>query len=102
MKHHGRATGAAKAADIASGLGAMVLGAGIALLLPVALRGHAITLLIAGAVVHGTGMSLKYRLEQREGKPLRWERLLFWLCWAGLVALGSWIAADALAAPGST
>jgi hypothetical protein len=102
MKHHDRVTGIAKAAEVASGLGAMVLGAGIALLLPVALRGHAITLLIAGAMVHGTGMSLKYRLERREEKPLWWERLLFWLCWAGLVTLGAWIAADAMAGPGST
>jgi peptidoglycan biosynthesis protein MviN/MurJ (putative lipid II flippase) len=100
MKHRGRRTGAAKAAEVASGLGAMVLGAGMALLLPDGLRRHAIALLVGGAVVHGLGMSLRYRLERREGKPLWWERLVFWLCWALLIALGAWIAADALARTG--
>jgi hypothetical protein len=92
---HGR-SGAAKGADIASGLGAVVLGAGLALLLPDVLRGYAVPLLIGGAAVHGAGMSLKYRLEARDHVPATWERALFWLCWAVLAGLGLWIAAAAV------
>jgi len=87
---------AGKGAELASGLGAMVLGAGLALVLPEWLRTFAIPLLIGGVLVHGAGMTLKYRLEARRGPPLWWERALFWLCWGLLALLGIWIAAVAL------
>ena len=83
---------ATKGAELASGLGAIVLGAGLALVLPNWLRAHATALLIGGAFVHGVGMTLKYRLESRKGPPLWWERTLFWLCWACLAALALWLA----------
>jgi len=86
-----------KGAELASGLGAAVLGAGLALVLPEWLRTCAIPLLMGGVLVHGAGMTLKYRLEARGGPPLRWERGLFWLCWALLAMLGIWIAVAALA-----
>ena len=89
--------GRAKAAELAAGLGAIVLGAGLALALPDGLRRYAWPLLIGGAVVHGAGMTLKYRMEARSGPPLWWERALFWLCWACLAGLGVWIGASALA-----
>lgn len=88
---HGQST-ATKGAELASGLGAIVLGAGLALVLPAWLRAYALPLLVAGLFVHGAGMTLKYRLESRDGPPAWWERVLFWLCWACLAALGLWIA----------
>lgn len=88
---HGRSA-ATKGAELASGLGAVVLGAGLALVLPEGLRSYAVPLLAGGALVHGVGMTLKVRLESRDGPPLWWERALFWLCWACLAALGLWIA----------
>lgn len=84
---------ATKGAELASGLGAIVLGAGLALVLPEWLRTYAMPLLIGGVLVHGVGMTLKYRLESRDGQVLWWERALFWLCWALLAVLGIWIAA---------
>jgi hypothetical protein len=87
---HGRSA-AARGAELASGLGAVVLGAGLALVLPDSLRAFALPLLMGGAVVHGVGMTLKYRLESRQGPPPWWERALFWLCWACLAALGLWL-----------
>ncbi len=86
----------AKAADIASGLGAIVLGAGLALFLPVWLRAYAAPLLVGGAIVHGVGMTLKHRLEAKEAPPLWWEEGLFWLCWACLAALGGWLAVEVI------
>lgn len=88
---HGRST-ALKGAELASGLGAIILGGGLALVLPGWLRNYALPILAGGALVHGVGMTLKYRLENRDGPPLWWERALFWLCWVCLAALGLWIA----------
>ena len=83
--------GAAKTAELASGLGAIVLGAGLALLVPDALRGYAIPILVAGILVHGTGMSLKHRPEAIQREPLWWERGLFWFCWVCLSLLAAWL-----------
>ena len=93
---HCRST-AAKGAELASGLGAIVLGAGLALTLPGWLRAYAFPLLVVGVLVHGAGMSLKYRLESRGGPPVWWERAMFWACWACLAGLAIWIAAAAMA-----
>lgn len=87
---------AIKAAELASGLGAVALGAGLALVLPEWLRSYATPLLFGGLVVHGLGMTLKHRWESRGG-PLRgWERSLFWLCWACLAGLALLMAATPL------
>jgi hypothetical protein len=86
--------GIARAVELVSGL-----GAGLALVLPQGLRGFGVALLVAGIAVHGVGMTLKYRLESRMGPPRRWERALFWLCWACLAGLGIWIASGSMASP---
>lgn len=83
--------GAAKAAELASGLGAIVLGGGLVLLVPELLRGYGIPILVAGMLVHGIGMSLKHRLERVEREPLWWERALFWSCWVCLALLAAWL-----------
>jgi hypothetical protein len=88
---------ATKGAELASGLGAIVLGAGLALFLPEGLRAYALPLLVGGVFVHAAGMTLKYRLESRDGPPAWWERALFWACWACLAGLVIWIWATAFA-----
>ena len=92
-----RPSGAAKAAELASGFGALVLGAGLALAAPGWLRSYAVPLLVVGALVHGVGMSLTYRLQTGDMPPALWERALFWGCWASLVGLGVWMGVAALA-----
>ena len=80
-----------KRAELLASLGAGLLGAGVALVAPAWLRGYAMPLLLVGLALHGVGMSLKYRLETRDGPPAPWERALFWGCWAGLGGLLAWI-----------
>jgi len=86
------APGTVKAAELASGLGAIVLGAGLALVLPAGLRTCRPALVVTGAFVHEVGMTLKCRLEARDGPVLWWERAPFWLCRASPAGLGSWLA----------
>lgn len=90
--------GTTKGAELASRLGTVVLGAGLALVLPGWLRSYAVPLRVGGTLVHGIGMTLKHRVEKRDGPPLWWEWALFWLCWLCLAALGVWLAAGFLAA----
>ena len=77
---------AAKRAELLSGLGAIVLGAGLALLAPERLEGFAWFFLIAGGMVHGAGMYMKHGLEVKTGAPIpKWETMLYWLCWVLLL-----------------
>jgi hypothetical protein len=85
------ARGTTRGAELASGLGAIVLGACLALLAPQRLQSLAVPLLVVGILVHGVGMTLKMRLESAQGELLWWERALFWLCWACLAALSVWL-----------
>lgn len=89
---------AAKSAELASGLGAIVPGAGLALLAPDVFRGLAVPLLVVGIVVHGVGMTLKHRLEQAQRQPLWWETALFWICWACLAGVAIWLLVRSLKA----
>lgn len=91
-----RQLASAKGAELLSGLGAIVLGAGLALVVPDWLRRYAIPLLMTGVVVHGVGMTLKYRLDAQQARLVWWERALLWLCWACLAAIVFWIAAAAI------
>ncbi|MEJ7930203.1 hypothetical protein WG922_09470 [Ramlibacter sp. AN1015] len=58
--------GRAEAADLASGVGAMALGAGLALLAHAALAPYALQLLVVGPIVQDGGMTLKNRSESDE------------------------------------
>jgi hypothetical protein len=77
-----------KRAELLSSLGAGVLGAGLALLLPNQLTPYAIPILLLGLISHAVGMSQKHGLEQ-QGAVVRvwWAEALYWLCWLALAAL---------------
>jgi hypothetical protein len=92
------ARGVGKAAELASGLGAIALGTGVGLLAPEGLRGFGLPLLAVGALVHALGMTLKHRLENQDRRLLWWENALFWLCWACLGGLATWVGFGMLAA----
>lgn len=81
-----------KKAELLSSLGAGVLGAGIALLLPNQLAPYAIPILVLGLISHAVGMSQKHGLDQ-QGNIARvwWAEALYWLCWLALAALLVWI-----------
>ncbi len=77
-----------KRAELLSSLGAGVLGAGIALLLPSQLAPYAIPILLLGLISHAVGMSQKHGLEQKgEVARVWWAEVLYWLCWLALAAL---------------
>jgi len=88
-----------KSAGVLSGVGAIVLGAGLGLLAPLPMQRHALPLLGAGVLLHGAGMTLKYRLEAGGREPQWWDRALFWACWAVLLATLGWVAFLLVAQP---
>jgi len=91
-----RASSRLKRAELLSGVGAGVLGAGLALLFARPLARYAVLFLLLGLLSHGWGMYTKHRLELAEGVQLpRWAAWLYWLCWVLLVALGLYIALGA-------
>jgi hypothetical protein len=88
-----RASSRLKRADVLSGVGAAVLGAGLALLFARRLERYAVPLLLLGLLSHGWGMYAKHRLELAEGLELpRWAAWLYWGCWVLLVGAGLYIA----------
>lgn len=80
--------GAIKRAELLSSLGAGVLGAGLALLLPNILASYAIPILLLGIASHTIGMFQKHSLEEQADSPrVRWMEALYWFCWLALAAL---------------
>ena len=81
-----------KRAETTSSIGAGVLGAGIALLMPDRLTAYAIPILLTGLVLHVWGMYDKHRLEACSSPArLWWAELLYWGCWLGLLALLTYV-----------
>lgn len=84
-------------AELASTLGAAVLGAGIALLLSEVLRPHALAISGVGLVTHAFGMADKHRLETRAGETQpAWFAWVYWGCWLSLLGLAGYVLATAL------
>ena len=75
-------------ADLASGIGVLILGIGVGALLGGSLYPYAVYFVVGGILLHGWGMFRKHRL-QRElfGGSLWWVQVLYGLCWLLIAAL---------------
>ena len=81
-----------KQAELASGVGAGVLGIGLGVLLASYLRVYAVPILALGALLHGWGMWDKHRLQRTlEPRHFWWDALLYWICWLSLIGLALYI-----------
>jgi hypothetical protein len=78
-----------KRAELASSLGAGLLGAGLGILVAPYIADLALLVLVVGALMHGWGMYDKRAIERDLGRPeASWMKALYWLCWAVLTGLG--------------
>lgn len=82
-----------KRLDLLGGVGAGVLGAGLALIFAEWLKPFAVAALLLGALSHGWAMFQKARLERQAGvvQPL-WAHVAEWACWVMLICLFAVIA----------
>lgn len=79
---------AIKRAELTSAVGAGVLGAGLALLMPLTVARYAAPILALGLFMHAWGMFEKHRLERASTVPTTWwAELLYWVCWVALGVL---------------
>ena len=86
--------GRVKKAELLGGVGALVLGAGLGLLLSSFLKPYAVPLLVVGLLAHAWGMYDKHRLEAAApGARPRWAELLYRACWAALLILAVYLVA---------
>ena len=76
----------AKKADLASGVGAGILGAGVGVLAAPYLGVYAVPLIVLGMVMHAWGMRERHRLDL--AVRLWWSEALYWVCWAILLVIG--------------
>lgn len=86
-----------KQLDLLSGLGAGVLGAGIALLFAYRLESYALPILLVGLIAHGWAMFAKGRVElQAQIERPKWAVAAEWACWLLLAALSVYLVAGVL------
>jgi hypothetical protein len=82
-----------KGAELLSGVGAVVLGAGLGLLFSNLLKPYTVPLLLVGLLTHAWGMFDKHRLEgaSAAARPW-WSGPVYWVCWVALLALIAYVA----------
>lgn len=82
-----------KQLELLGGVGAGILGAGVALLFARWVLPYAVPMLVVGMVTHGWAMFTKVRLEREahEVQP-RWATASEWACWIMIAALIFYIA----------
>lgn len=79
---------ASKKADLASGFGAGILGAGLGALLGQYVGPVGVPLVILGIGLHAWGMFENHRLESGAAR-VWWADALYWFCWIVLVLIGA-------------
>ncbi len=79
-----------KRAEVAASFGAGLIGGGIGVFAAPYAADLALYVLVAGVLMHGWGMYDKHAIERNAGHPEPgWMKVLYWLCWAVLVGLGT-------------
>ncbi len=77
-----------KKVDLASGVGAGLLGFGLGALFAPYMKEVAIPVAALGLILHAWGMFAKHQIEQRNNIVIpTWSKTLYWLCWIALIAL---------------
>ena len=82
-------------AELTSGVGAGIIGAGIGVLLAGYLAGLVLPILAVGLLLHAWGMRDRHALEAGLAQPA-WATALYWACWIILAALALYAIARAL------
>jgi hypothetical protein len=77
-----------KKTDLASGVGAGILGGGIGVLAAPYLGPYALPLVVVGIAMHGWAMLERHRLES-ESPRVWWAEALYWLCWGILLVIAA-------------
>jgi len=77
-----------KRADLASGIGAGLLGGGLGALVAqyVSVAAVAVPFVVIGVILHAWGMLERHRLDAAAPR-MWWAEILIWGCWATLVVL---------------
>ncbi len=87
-----------KQAEIASSLGAGVLGLGLGALAAPYLSNLIAPILVLGVLLHGWGMFDKHAIERGAGRrDTWWMKALYWFCWIALAILAVALAFEVLA-----
>ena len=82
-----------KLAELASTIGALLIGFGAGGWLAPAFQGWAIHIGALGIVLHSIGMYDKHRVERAATeRRIVWVESLYWLCWLALAVGALWLA----------
>ena len=82
-----------KRAELAGGLGALVLGAGLGAASPRLIGAAWPVVLGIGLVTHAWGMWDKHRIESNSAIAPAWANTLYWICWALLALVAAYLLA---------
>lgn len=83
------------AAILLSSVGAGLAGIGLGMMAGPSLSRMMWVILGIGIFVHLAGMVGRRRLQRDQGYQLaRWEQIGYWLCWAAIMALAAYAAAE--------
>ena len=84
---------ALKQAELASALGAGIIGFGLGVYLANYFASNALWTIVIGIALHGVAM---YKKAGMKPTKLKWAKWLYWLCWAIIIGLVIYILASAI------
>ena len=82
-----------KQAELASALGAGVIGFGLGVYLANYFQPYALWTVVIGIALHGVAM---YKKAEVKPTSLKWAKWLYWLCWAIIIGLVIYILASVI------